>query len=158
VTDPAITHATFVVERSYKAPPAQVFAALSDPGIKRIWYADSVGHDVVAFDSDFRPGGVDRLHYRFREGTPFPGAILCNEGVYHDIVEDQRVVTTSAMTIAGRSMSVSLTTYELLPTPSGTDLICTNQVAFFEGSDGPVMREHGWRVLLDKLGKAVEGQ
>jgi hypothetical protein len=32
--------------------------------------------------------------------------------------------------------------------------MCTHQGAFFEGADGPEMREHGWRTLFDKL--AVE--
>ena len=33
--------------------------------------------------------------------------------------------------------------------------VCTHQGAFFENSDGPQMREHGWRALLDKLGQAL---
>ncbi len=42
-------------------------------------------------------------------------------------------------------------TIDLVPTEKGTDLICTHQGAFFEGADGPKMREAGWRTLLDKL-------
>jgi hypothetical protein len=38
---------------------------------------------------------------------------------------------------------------------TGTDLICTHQGAFFEGADGPQMREAGWRSLLDKLSKSL---
>lgn len=156
MADTSVTHATFIVERSYKASPAKVFAALSDPAIKRRWYAEGDSHDVVTFDSDCRPGGADRLHYRFGAGTPFPGVVLQNDGHHQNVVTNERIVTTSAMTLDERPISVSLTTYELLPTDAGTDLICTNQVAFFEGSDGPVMRERGWRTLLDKLGEAVE--
>jgi uncharacterized protein YndB with AHSA1/START domain len=157
MTDPAVTHATFTVERSYKVPSDRVFAALSDPAIKRTWFAQSDHHELVAFDSDFRAGGVQRLHYKFGDQSPFPGADLTDEGVFQAIVPGSRIVTTSTMAIAGQPMSVSLTTYELLPTDTGTDLICTNQIAFFENSDGPVMRERGWRVLLDKLGKLLEG-
>jgi hypothetical protein len=38
-----------------------------------------------------------------------------------------------------------------LPSEAGTDLIFTHQGAFFEGADGPEMREAGWRKLLDRL-------
>jgi uncharacterized protein YndB with AHSA1/START domain len=39
VTDRSVTHATFVVERSYDAPPARVFAAWADPEAKARWFA-----------------------------------------------------------------------------------------------------------------------
>jgi hypothetical protein len=42
----------------------------------------------------------------------------------------------------------------LLPKDKGTDLICVHQGAFFEGADGPQIREQGWRKLFDQL--AVE--
>lgn len=158
VKDPAVTHATFILERSFKAKPSTVFAALSDPAIKRGWYAESGTHEVVQFDSDCRRGGADNLHYRFGENTPFPGVILTNDGSYQDVVPNERIVAASLMALDGRPISVSLTTFELLPTELGTDLICTNQVAFFAGSDGPVMREEGWRIQLDNLRKTVEGQ
>jgi len=48
-----------------------------------------------------------------------------------------------------------LVTIELIPTESGTDLICTHQGAFFEGSGGPQMREMGWRSLFEKLAKEI---
>jgi uncharacterized protein YndB with AHSA1/START domain len=44
-----------------------------------------------------------------------------------------------------------------LPTETGTDLICTHQGAFFEGSGGPAMREEGWRSLLDALEAELAG-
>jgi hypothetical protein len=38
-----------------------------------------------------------------------------------------------------------------LPADKGTDLIFTHQAVFFEGADGPQMREGGWRSLFDRL-------
>ena len=61
------------------------------------------------------------------------------------------------MSLGGRRISSSLVTIELLPTDKGTDLICTHQGAFFEGSDGPEMREGGWRKLLERLDKDLAG-
>lgn len=155
--DGHVTHATFTLDRSFRAAPDKVFEALSDPAIKRQWFAASDQSELVDFESDFRPGGVQHLHYRFGENSPFPGVSLTDDGIFQTIVPGSRIVITSRMAIGGAPMSVSLTTFELVPKESGTDLICTNQVAFFENADGPVMREQGWRVLLDKLGEVLEG-
>ena len=107
---------------------------------------------------DFREGGGEMMRYRFGAGTPFPGVELTNEGRYQDIVPNERIVTASAMAMGGKRISASLVTLEFLTTEAGTDLICTHQGAFFEGSGGPEMREAGWRTLFDKLAKELTRQ
>jgi uncharacterized protein YndB with AHSA1/START domain len=62
------------------------------------------------------------------------------------------------MKMNDRLISSSQVTFELVPTDKGTDLILTHQDAFFEGSDGPEMRDRGWNVLLDKLATVVNEQ
>jgi len=151
----SVTYNTFVIERSYPKPPARVFSAFSDPAIKRRWYAEGHNHTVEQFEMDFRVGGAERTSYRMGEKTPFPGVPLTNEGSYQDIVPGCRIVTASTMSLGDKRISPSLVTIELLPTDSGTDLICTHQGAFFEGSDGPHMREGGWRSLFDKLAEEL---
>jgi hypothetical protein len=58
------------------------------------------------------------------------------------------------MAVAEKCISASLCTVELLPSDAGTDLIFTHQAAFFEGADGPEMREDGWRKLPGSLAAA----
>ena len=38
MTDRSVTHSTFVVERTYAAPPARVFAAFADPAARCAWF------------------------------------------------------------------------------------------------------------------------
>jgi len=56
-----------------------------------------------------------------------------------------------------RRFSSSQATVELLATEKGTNLIFTDQGAYFEGSDGPKMRQDGWQVLLESLAKELAG-
>jgi uncharacterized protein YndB with AHSA1/START domain len=39
----SIIHSTFAIERTYPARAARVFAAFSDPAIKRRWFAEGEG-------------------------------------------------------------------------------------------------------------------
>ena len=150
------THDTFVVLRTYPQPPQRVFAAFAEPALKRRWYAAGEHHDVEEFAMDFRVGGIERALYRFKPGTPFAGATFSSHGIYLDIVADRRVVTGSAMAMAERRFSASLVTIELVPDGGGTQLVCTNQGAYFEGADGPRAREAGWQKLLLRLDTVLD--
>jgi uncharacterized protein YndB with AHSA1/START domain len=151
----SVIHNTFVIERSYAATPAEVFAALSNPAKRRRWLLEGQNHGVESFEMDFRVGGHERGVLRFGPDTPFPGTLFSRNGDFRDIVENERVVSACAMAIGDKPISISLETFELLPTEKGTDLIFTNQSVFFEGSDGPERREGGWRKLLEKLGTEI---
>lgn len=154
----SVIHSTFVIERNYPKPPEAVFAAFAETEKKRKWFTEGRSHEVEEFSMDFRDGGREFLQYRFKEGTPFPGVELTNESRFLDIVPNRRVVTASAMAIGGKRISATLVTIELLPSENGTDLICTHQGAFFEGSGGPEMREAGWKTLFDNLAKELAKQ
>lgn len=150
--DHTVMHHTFVISRTYPKPPEKVFAAFCDPAKKRRWYAEGERHDVVTFETDFSVGGTERTSYRMNASTPFPGTILASHSTHLDIVPNQRVVIAQAMSLGGRNISAALCTFELAASASGTTLTFTHQAAFFEGADGPKMREGGWNALLDRLG------
>lgn len=151
----SVTHSSFVIERRYPVIPERVFAAFADPVRKRGWFAEDEGMNLLDFETDFRVGGRERTRSRFAEGTPFPGATLTNETWYLDIVPDRRIVTAYTMILGEKRISASLATVELLPAERETVFIFTDQGAYFEGADGPQMREEGWRKLLDKLAQEL---
>jgi uncharacterized protein YndB with AHSA1/START domain len=155
MSEPSVLHNTFVIERLYPKPPEIVFAAFSDPDKKRRWFAGSSGTDVVEFTMDFRVGGIERYQSRFKEGSPFPGVILASDGRYQQIIPNRCIVTAATMALGDRRISAALATVELLPAAGGTNLVCTHQGAFFEGSDGPEMREQGWRTLFERLAEEL---
>ena len=147
----SVIHSTFVIERNYPATPDRVFAAFADPAKKRRWFVEGGHHEVEHYEMDFRVGGKERARFRFKDGTPLKGIACANDASYQDIVANRRVVFASTMTVGEKCISASLVTIEFLASKTGTDLIFTHQGAFFEGADGPEMREAGWRKLLEQL-------
>ena len=153
----SVIHASFVIERRYPASAERVFAAFADPAKKRRWFADERHIPVESFEMDFRVGGHDRAVYRMSDSTPFPGAAMTNDTVYQDIVPGRRIVFAYTMSIAERRISASLVTVELSPDGAGARMLFTEQAAFFDGSDGPKMRQEGWEGLLANLETALAG-
>jgi uncharacterized protein YndB with AHSA1/START domain len=145
----SVTHATFTIERNYPMQPQRVFAAFSDPAKKRRWFAEGEELEVNSFTMDFRVGGIERSSFRVQ------GMTCVNDTFYLDIVPDRRIVLAYTMTLGGKRISSSQSTFELLPAEKGTDLIFTEQAAFFEGADGPQMRQEGWTKLLESLAREV---
>jgi uncharacterized protein YndB with AHSA1/START domain len=158
MSEPSVIHHTFVIERNYPATPEKVFEALSDPAKRRQWLLAGQNHEVEHFEIDFRTGGRERSVSRFGPATPFPGTLLVREAEFQDIVPNRRVVASSSMAMGERRFSVSLETFELLPVEKETELVFTHQAAYFEGSDGPAMREGGWQKLLGNLEQVVTPQ
>ncbi len=149
----SVTHATFVIERKYPVTPDRVFAAFSDPAKKRRWFHPGEGTQIEELEMNFRVGGFERKTFRVDQGS-----VCTNNTIYQNIVPNRRIVFAYTMSVGDQCISSSQGTVELLPDGQQTKLIFTEQAAFFEGADGPQMRQNGWGSLFDRLERQLAQQ
>jgi uncharacterized protein YndB with AHSA1/START domain len=145
VTERSSIHSSFVIERTYDASPARVFAAFEDPETKNRWFANGDGWGTDAYQADFRVGG-----YEIYRGE-HDGSAVSMESRYYDIVPNERIVFAYDMHFGDDRISVSLTTIELIPAGSGTRLVFTEHDTFLDGHEAPGPREEGSKQLLETL-------
>jgi uncharacterized protein YndB with AHSA1/START domain len=150
VTDRSAIHSTFVIERTYDASPARVFAAFEDPEAKNRWFVNGDGWGTENYQADFRVGGYEK--YR---GT-HEGMAVSMESRYYDIVPNERIVFAYEMSFDENRISVSLTTIELFGEGNGTRLVFTEHDTFLDGHEAVGPREEGSRGLLESLAAELE--
>jgi hypothetical protein len=104
-------------------------------------------------------GVLDGLPRRWPRHQPCRtpgGPVHTYKARYHDIVPNERIITTYEMYMDDTRTSVSVGTLELERRGTGTALRYTEQGAFLDGLDAVASREQGSRDLLDALGRALE--
>jgi uncharacterized protein YndB with AHSA1/START domain len=149
----SVTHASFVVERTYPAAPSRVFAAFADPEIKARWFGAPDDWEKGEASLDFRVGGRE-----VSVGGPKGGPVHAFEGRFQDIVANERIVYTYDMHLDDTRISVSLTTIEFKAAGAGTRLVFTEYGAYLDGYEDAGAREHGTGILLDQLGAEMARQ
>ena len=119
-----IIHDSFTIERRYRSPVDKVWNAFADETLKRAWFAEGEGFEVIEYGLDFRVGG--REHARF--------------------------VSAYSMSNDGTPFSASLVTVTFEPDENGgTRVTHLEQVVFLDQADGVAMRETGTRSLYEAL-------
>ncbi len=142
-------HASFSMERTYPAPRDKVFAAFSDPALKRQW---AYGADENAHSIDFRVGGREHVEMPGPQGGTFS-----YDGIYFNIVDGERIVLTYSFAFGSSASGVTLATFEFADAENGgTHLKLTEQGAYLDGFDGPKFWQGGTSSLLDRLGEILK--
>lgn len=146
---PAI-HTSFIIDRSFAAPPAAVFQAWADPQAKRQW-SDCHADHTTHYSLDFRVMGRET----HRVADPARGEQLI-EKVFFDIVPQRRIVFAYDISLNGRRLSVSLATVEFTASAGGTRMLYTEQLAYLDGHQDLPQRVQGTAQALDRLRLQVE--
>jgi uncharacterized protein YndB with AHSA1/START domain len=151
----SVVHASFTITRIYDALPSRVFQAFADQNAKAKWFAGPGGWTPLKRVFDFREGGREYVSGRHEGGT-----VSTFDCLYHDIVENERIIYSYVMELDGRRISVSQAAIELRPegpasNPTGTKLVLTEYGDYLDGYDDAGSREHGTNFLMDALGKSL---
>lgn len=152
MSERSVSHATFTIERRYKASRARVYRALSVPESKKKWFNPPETWGKDEHHLDFRIGGIETS-----VGGPIGGPVHAFKAIYQDIVPEERIVYSYDMRLDEVRISVSVATFELSDDGEHTILKLTEMGAYLDGfDDGGRIREEGTKGLLDQLGAYVE--
>jgi uncharacterized protein YndB with AHSA1/START domain len=88
------TDRELVLTREIDAPREKLFRAWTQPELLKQWFAP-LPFTTPHAELDVRPGGSSLIVMRGPDGTDYP-----NRGVYLEVVENERLVSTDAFTSA----------------------------------------------------------
>lgn len=127
--------------RRIKAPPAKVWAAITQPELMLQWWGPDAG-PTLSVVADVRPGGRFSIVFRLLNGAEHNPT-----GVYREVVPERKLVFTWDLPDAEEPES--LVTFRLEPFDGGTELVLTHER--LPDEPARVSHQRGWSGLLDKL-------
>jgi uncharacterized protein YndB with AHSA1/START domain len=141
------------LERTFAAPPEEVFRAWTDPELLRRWWAAQPTWESPLAETDVRVGGRYRLSMR----DPDSGDEHTVAGEYVEVDPPHRLVYTWTWEGADEDSpsAGSIVTVEFRGDGGSTTVVLTH-----DGITDGQSREnhaHGWSGCLDNLGKRVFG-
>lgn len=122
-----------IVQRSFRAPRAQLFAALTTPDKLQRWLSAG-GRKLAQCEVDLRAGGAYRYVFKTRSGAEF-----VMYGTFREVVRDERFVHTeqysgldwpplvTTTTLTEQAGRTTLTLHILYPSKQICDLDAPNQ-------------------------------
>jgi len=149
-SDGAVVHGVFTIIRDLPHPPALVYRAFADMEAKSRWFGGGDDWSPIQREMDVRPGGREIAKGRWKSGV-----VTTFDAVYLDVVVGERLVYAYNLLIDERKISVSLATVEIQATPGGSRLRITEQGAFLDGYDDAGQREHGTRLLVERIAESL---
>lgn len=135
------------IVRRIEAPPARVYAALTEPELMIRWWGPDAGPTLRA-EADVRPDGRFSVVFRLLNGDEHNPT-----GVYREVVPGRKLVFTWEW--PGMPERESLVTFLLEPLDGGTELTLIHEQ--LPDEEARKSHEEGWRGFLDKLRSFLGG-
>lgn len=129
------------IVRRIKAPPAKVWAAITQPELMIRWWGPDAG-PTLSVVAEVRPGGRFSVAFRLLNGDEHNPT-----GIYQEVVPEKRLVFT--WDLPGTAERKSLVTFRLEPFDGGTELTLIHER--LPDEEARKSHEDGWKGLLDKL-------
>lgn len=148
LTKSSVAHETIVLEHTYKASPARVFAAWESVEARLRWSKPYPSTGLVYDAHDFRVGGKDIVRCGPADDMRFRAEVH-----YLDIVPARRLIFSERISEIDKPMATSLITVEFRETGKDTHQVVTMQIAALDGSDMVEGYKEGWGPTLDNLAK-----
>ncbi len=138
-----------VITRVFDAPRELVFKAWTDPKQVAQWWGPN-GFTNPVCELDGRPGGAIRIDMRGPDGVIYP-----MKGVFHEIVEPERLVfTSSALEDEEGNPQLAVLTTVTFAEHNGKTKLTLQAVVVKSGpaaAGALAGMEQGWRESLDRL-------
>jgi uncharacterized protein YndB with AHSA1/START domain len=134
-----------VITRVFDAPRELVFKAWTDPQHIARWWGPE-GFTLPSCAIDLRPGGAYHFHMRARDGTDH-----WLQGIYHEVVEPERIVCTFTWADAAGKPSRPETLLTVIFAEHGAKTTLTLHQIEFESDTARDKHRHGWNSSLQCL-------
>ena len=131
--------------RRMKAPPAKVWAAITQPDLMMRWWGPDAG-PTLRVEADVRSGGRFSVVFRMLNGVEHNPT-----GIYQQVVSEKMLSFT--WDLPGTQEPKSLVTFRLQLRDGGTELTLTHE--YLPDATTRISHEAGWNGLLDELTKFV---
>jgi uncharacterized protein YndB with AHSA1/START domain len=143
MTAATLTKPSVVLTRRYNAPPAQVYAAWTEPEMIVRWFgASSARADTIKATTDVRTGG--RFVFSFTQGS---GERFEASGVYKEVVPGQKLVFSWAWhSTPERESQVTVITR-----PDGTGTLMTLKHEQLFDQAAADNHKRGWTQMLETI-------
>jgi uncharacterized protein YndB with AHSA1/START domain len=141
-------HDTIILERTYEASPARVFAAWESVEARLRWSVPFETAGAAYDQAEFKVGGLDIMRCGHKDDMRYKAHVR-----YLEILRDARIVMAESVAEDGITRAASLITVELEPVGKATKQTVTMHVSAFDGTGMIEGYNEGWGAALDNLAR-----
>lgn len=143
-------HRTTTLEKTFSVAPNVVFDAWADLEKRGQWNSPSDEVTIRYTEDNFTPGGRDVSLCLVGDHI-----VAEVEGLYHDIVTNQRIVYTEIIKSEDTIQGVSQVSVSFTETAGGTEMIVTLQTVALAGPDVLEEVAMGWTAAMEMMEKML---